>query len=49
MHSSFPGLSEKELGDITKYGDEAARKAADAGDAEACKKWLDEYFKKRAA
>ncbi len=45
--SSIPGLSEKQLAVIMKYGDETAQKAAEAGDADRCKKWLDEYFKKR--
>ncbi len=47
IQSSIPGVSEKQLAVITRYGDDIAKKAVERGDATACKLWLEEHFKNR--
>lgn len=39
-------LSDKQRGVIERNGDEKIKKKMEAGDVQACKKWLDDYFKK---
>jgi len=45
--SSVPGLSEKQLAVIERYGEEVVKKAVEERDILLCKKWLDEHFAKR--